>query len=180
MGARAIHKRDDSAVRKKERLTFWTIAAVIGLPMILAVVLVGLDMRIDLSELRPNTPADEKGAMLAGWTDLKESRDFPRRVRMMGYMLDDLRRPHNGSRADTFILLPEAGQFLHPAHRIPNQMVVVWPSYPVVFSNRSLVWASGTLSRALRASDSDQPAWAMTFAEVKPADERDIGKWLRP
>jgi hypothetical protein len=180
VGARTIHRRDDSAVRKKETLTFWAITAAIGLPMILAVALVALDMRTDLSELKPNAQADDNGAELVGWAGLKESDDSPRRARMLGYMLDDLRRPHEGSRADIFILLPEAGQFLHPAHRIPNQMVVVWPRYPVVFRNRQLVWAAGTLSRALRTSDNDQPAYAMTFADISPADERDIGKWFHP
>jgi len=169
---------------KKETLTFWTITAAIGLPMILAVALVGLDMRADLSELKPAelNPASEadKGVSLVGWPDLKGLRESPARVRMLGYMLDDLRRPHEGNRADIFILLPEAGQFLHPAHRIPDQSVVVWPTYPVVFRYRQLVWVTGVLSRALRSPGDDLPAWAMTFADMSPADERDIGRWFRP
>ncbi len=152
----------------------------VGLPMILAVALVALDMRTDLSELKPNMQPDDKGEVPVGWADLKEFGESPHRVRMLGYMLDDLRRPHEGSRADIFILLPEAGQFLHPAHRIPGQSVVVWPRYPVVFRNRQLVWAAGMLSRALRTSGDDQPAYAMTFADITAADERDIAKWFRP
>jgi hypothetical protein len=46
-----------------------------------------------------------------------------------------------------FILLPEAGQFLHPAHRISNQMVEVRPTHPLAFRYRELVWASGILNR---------------------------------
>lgn len=179
VGARAIDRRSDSAVRRKERLTFWVIIAVIGLPMILAYALVALDMRTDLSELKPRVKGGD-GTVLLGWADLKESDESPRRVRMLGYMMDDLRRPRGGSSADTFILLPEAGQFLHPAHRTPDQMVVVWPRYPAVFRNRQLVWAAGTLSRAPRTSDTGQPAYAMTFADISPADERDIGKWFHP
>jgi hypothetical protein len=165
--------------RRVDARRLWTITAAIGLPIILAVALVGLDMRADLSELKPAREPD-KGAALIGWPDLKDLRESPARVRMLGYMLDDLRRPHEGNRADIFILLPEAGQLLHPPHRIPERSVVVWPTWPVVFHYRQLVWVTGTLSRALRSSGDDQPAFAMTFADMRPADERDIGKWFRP
>ena len=180
MGARTILRRDDSAIRRKENLTFWTITAAIGLPMILAVFLVALDMRTDLSELKAAGAADDKGILSVGWPDLREGRGINKRVRMIGYMMDDFKPISDGARADTFVLLPEAGQFLHPAHRIPNQMVVVWTSYPVAFKRRELVWATGNLNPTLRRSGENQAAYAMIFAEVTPAAERDIGKWFHP
>ena len=171
---------DAPAIRKKEKLTFRVITAAIGLPLILAAGLVALDMRADLSELKPNRKVDDTGTVIVAWRDLKESSAFARPVRMIGYMLDDPVRHYDENRANIFILQPEAGQFLHPAHRIPDQAVVVWPRHPVVFHNRELVWASGTLQRTPRTSGGDQPEYALTFADVSPADERDIGRWFHP
>jgi hypothetical protein len=123
--------------------------------MLLAFVLVAIDMRDDLSELKSSGWMDDKGAVPVGWPELEGRReaaaplasahwDGQRRVRMIGYMMDGYRATRDGARVGMFILLPEAGQFLHPAHRIPNQMVEVRPRRPVVFRYRDLVWASRT------------------------------------
>jgi hypothetical protein len=141
---------------------------------------VAIDMRSDLSELKSTGQLDDQGAVPVGWAALKGRDEVSGRVRMIGYMMEEHRPVRDGTRVDTFILLPEAGQFLHPPHRIPNQMVVIWPSYPAVFRSRELVWVSGTLNRTIRRSGEDQPAYAMIFADVSPATQRDIGKWFRP
>lgn len=180
VGSRIIRRRNDAAVHRREALTFWAILLAIGLPMILAVALVAMDMRRDLSEMRSTGLKDDRGAVPVAWPELKQGSEFSGRVRMIGYMMDEHRPVRDDSRVDTFILLPEAGTFLHPAHRIPNQMVVVWSSNPVVFRERDLVWVSGNLSRTLRKSGEDQPNYAMTFADVGPLAEQDIGKWFRP
>ena len=69
MGARTIHKSDHSARQTKETLTLWTIMAAIGFPLFLAYILVAVDMRSDLSELKPLRQADEAGAVPVGWSD---------------------------------------------------------------------------------------------------------------
>jgi hypothetical protein len=74
----------------------------------------------------------------------------------------------------------DAGQFLHPAHRVPNQMVEVRPSHPVVYHYRALVWATRMLNRTISVHGDDKSAYAMIAAEVDPAVDRDIGKWFRP
>jgi hypothetical protein len=180
VGARTIRKRDDSAKRKQETLTLWTIIAALAFPMILAVALVGMDMRSDLSELKSMGQVDDKGALSVGWPDLEREPEGSQRVRMIGYMMDGYQPSRNGATVDMFVLLPEAGQFLHPAHRIPNQMVEVRPSHPVVFHYRDLVWATGILNRTMSIHGDDKAAYAMIAAEVSPATERDIGKWFRP
>jgi hypothetical protein len=148
--------------------------------MLLAVALVGMDMRSDLSELKSTGQVDDKGAVPVGWPDLERQHKSPQRVRMIGYMMDGYQPSRDGATVDMFVLLPEAGQFLHPAHRIPNQMVEVRPSQPVVFRYRDLVWATGTLNRTMSSRGDDKAAYAMIAAEVNPATERDIGKWFRP
>ena len=99
---------------------------------------------------------------------------------MIGYMMDGYQPSRDGAKVDMFVLLPEAGQFLHPAHRIPNQMVEVRPSHPLVFHYRDMVWATGMLNRTLRGTQDEKAAYAMNDAEVTPATERDIGTWFRP
>ncbi len=180
MGARTIRKRDDSARRKQETLTLWAIIAALSFPMLLAVALVAMDMRSDLSELKSTGRMDDKGAVPVGWPDLERGREGSGKVKMIGYMMDGYRPSRDGATVDMFVLLPEAGQFLHPAHREPNQMVEVRLSHPVVFHYRDLVWATGTLNPTMSAHRDDKAAWAMMGAEVDPAADRDIRKWFRP
>jgi hypothetical protein len=180
VGARTIRKRDDSVRKKQENLTLWTIILALAFPMLLAVGLVAMDMRSDLSELKSAGQADEKGAVPVGWPDLERRHEDAGRVRMIGYMMDGYQPSPNGATVDMFVLLPEAGQFLHPAHRVPNQMVEVHPSHPVVFHYRDLVWATGILNRTIGSLGDEKAAYAMVAAEVIPASERDIGKWFHP
>jgi hypothetical protein len=180
VGAPTIRKRDDSARRKQETLTLWAIIAAMAFPMVLAVALVAMDMRSDLSEMKSTGQRDDKGAVPVGWPDLERGREGPRRVRMIGYMMDGNQPSRDGATVDMFVLMPEAGQFLHPAHRIPNQMVEVRPSNPVVFHYRDLVWATGTLNRTMSTHEDDKAGCAMTGADVNPAADREIGKWFRP
>jgi len=152
---------------------------------------VALDMREDLSELSSSGRMDNWGAVPVGWPELEGRRgpvtsvasvrwDGQRRVRMIGYMMDGYRATRDGAHVDLFILLSEAGQFMHPAHRIPNQMVEVRPRRPVVFQYRELVWASGTLTRTIGSSAGEKAAYAMSDADVDPAKEPDIAKWFHP
>jgi hypothetical protein len=148
--------------------------------MLLAVAFVGMDMRSDLSELKSTGQQDDKGAVPVGWPDLERGYDGPERVRMIGYMMDGYQPSRDGATVDMFVLLPEAGEFLHAAHREPNQMVEVHPGRPVVFRYRDLVWVSGTLSRTIGSPGDERANYALTAAEVSLAAEREIGKWFHP
>lgn len=99
---------------------------------------------------------------------------------MIGYMMDGYQPSSDGAHVDMFLLLPEAGQFLHPAHRIPNQMVEVRPRRPVPFRNRQLVWAVGRLNRTVGKAGEEIAAWAMGDADVQLAETRDVPKWFEP
>jgi hypothetical protein len=185
MGARVIRIPDSSVRKKKEILTLWAIIAVIGFPLFLGYILVAADLHIDLSELKPAKQTDEAGFVPVGWPELEGPVTQGRvstgaRIRMIGYMMDGYRSYPGGTNVDMFILLPEAGQFLHPAHRIPNQMVEVWPRRPVLFRNRQLVWALGRLNRTMGKAGEEKAAWAMGNADVQPAEPRDIPKWFEP
>jgi hypothetical protein len=185
MGARVIRIPDSSVRKKKEILTLWAIIAVIGFPLFLGYILVAADIRTDLSELKPAKQMDDAGFVPVGWPELEGPMTQGRvgtgaHIRMLGYMMDGYRSHTGGANVDMFILLPEAGQFLHAAHRIPNQMVEVWPRRPVLFRNRQLVWALGRLNRTMGRAGEEKAAWAMGEAEVRPAEPRDIPKWFEP
>ena len=186
MGTRVIKMRGISAAqRRRESRALASIICAVVLPLILAFVLVALNMRSDLSELIPSEALPDGTATLIGWQDLEipegktvsleQTRWQPgRRVRMLGYMMD--------SHGRMFVLMPEAGLILHPAHHIPDQMVEVWPTTPVPFRFRSLVWSTGNLerTRGSHGSHDDRPLYTMTSAEVQPAVESDITLWFKP
>ncbi len=94
VGSRIIRRRNDAAVHRREALTFWAILLAIGLPMILAVALVAMDMRRDLSEMRSTGLKDDRGAVPVAWPELKQGSEFSGRVRMIGYMMDEHRPVH--------------------------------------------------------------------------------------
>jgi hypothetical protein len=195
MGARVIRKRGASAARHKaESRAIASIIAAVGLPVMLAYILVAADMRSDLSGLKPAQAVADTRTALIGWPELETadlgkrssgpaSFDIARgrpRARMLGYMMDAYKPSRDGERVEMFVLLPEAGQFLHPAHRIPDQMVEVWLTRPAPFTYRRLVWASGVLTRTPGRRDSDKALYAMADSIIENADDHDIARWFRP
>lgn len=200
MGTRLIKKRGISAARRQQEFrAFALIACAVVLPLALAFILVAADMRSDLSELIPAESLPDNATVLIGWSDLEipegksvsleQTRFQPdRRVRMLGYMMDsygmDGHKPSpDGAPVRMFILMPEAGHILHPAHRIPDQMVEIWPTQPVPFRFRSLVWSTGMLARIRKKpgrNDVNQALYSMTLADVRPAVQSDITLWFKP
>lgn len=77
-----------------------------------------------------------------------------------------------------FILMPEAGHFPHPAHRIANEMVEVWLRRPLSFKFRTLIWASGNLQRTENSPRGKKATYAMRDAGVETAEQREITRWF--
>jgi hypothetical protein len=158
------------------------ILAAVGLPVLLAYILVAADMRPDLSDLRPVRSLQDSSLALIGWPDLplRAPTNPSLRVRMLGYMMDGYRSSPDGTTVNMFILMPEAGQLFHPAHRVPDQMVEIWLTSPVTFRDRSLVWVSGVLWRTTAPAKSNRAGYAIKEANVEPASDSDIALWFRP
>jgi hypothetical protein len=173
------------------------IIAAIGPPLLLAYILVAADMRSDLSELKPTEACADKGTALVGWPELesaerdkrsgKSGRPIPfeiacgrPRARMLGYMMDGDNPSRDGDWVESFILLPEAGQLLHPAHRVPDQMVEVRLARPAAFRYRRLVWVSGALARVSGRRGPDKALYTMVDSIVEDAEDRDIARCFRP
>jgi len=144
--------------------------------MLLACFLVSMDLKSDLSDLTAAARGARKDAALVGWADLAKWRGDGT-ARMIGYMMDGNQAARDGAPVNLFILMPEAGQFLHPAHPQPEEMVEVRTKQPVAFKFRQLVWATGRLSRTT-GGDREHAAWAMTDARVQPASDGEITAWF--
>ena len=140
MGARVIRKPDPSARKKKESLTLWAIIAAVGFPLFLAYILVAVDIQSDLSELKPAKQADEKGFVPVGWPKL-EGWGAQGRVRMIGYMMDGYKPSADGASVRMFVLLPEAGQFLHSRIGFQTRWWRSGRASLITFRDRQLVWA---------------------------------------
>jgi hypothetical protein len=96
-------------------------------------------------------------------------------------MVESDRSVHAGDWVREFVLLPEAGNMLHPAHRFPDQIIVVrlGEREQIQFSPRSLVWVWGTF----RASPVDpaglQPLYHLDQARAKRAEKSEISMYFR-
>ena len=181
MGARILCKQARRGQRHKGEVRAFalTFAAIVG-PMVLACFLIAADIRTDLSELRPRPVTGNSGApvlpeaLLIGWPDLAPSLG---RVSLLGYMMDGYAPRPEGSRAEMFILMPEAGHLLHPAHREPAEMIEVYPAADesAVFRYRSLVRVSGILTNNPGPLPEGHAFWKIDAASVRPAGDGDIG-----
>jgi hypothetical protein len=119
----------------------------VGLPLLLACLLVGEDTRSDLSDLKPVPALSNQSQTVIGWGDLDPRDGHPVQtrwppyplVKMLGYMMDGYKPSSEDAPVNLFILMPEAGHFLHPAHRIPEEMVEIQLTRPEQFKYRRLV-----------------------------------------
>jgi hypothetical protein len=187
--------------KKNERRALIGILCSVTLPLILAFLLVGADMRNNLSELKPLKPAIDGTTLLLGWQELESGAmesalspsprwDIRPQVRMLGYMMDGDEPFREGAAVRTFLLLPDAGHILHPAHRDPDQMVKVTLTTPSVFHYRRLVWVSGTFGRTGKPARSvagdasrhqtGEAMYEITNGAVSFASDAEIVRWFEP
>ncbi len=152
-------------------------------PMFLTGALIAIDMRTDLSGLKAKPGTDADGLRTFGWSDLEAlgpGQQTP--ARMLGYMMDGYKPVPDNTPVETFMLMPEAGHLLHPAHREPEEMVEVWMPLdtPIRYTDRRLVQVSGMLRRKEAKPREAVAAFTMSNAEVRFAAERQITDWFVP
>jgi hypothetical protein len=128
----------------------------------------------DLSEL-----AVKPGSQIVDWSNLSSTTQN-RRVRLLGYMMDTSTVIPTGEKVPEFVLMPEAGTAIHPAHREPNAMISVQLRHGTVteFKHRQLVWAEGLLSPSACSDCDGEPAHVLREAQVSPAITSDIRKFF--
>jgi hypothetical protein len=173
------------------RRAFWTLiglVAAIYLPVLAIVMVTTEKAGPDLSDLTPVVGRSDRYAVLA-WPELERGRHALRTgaissgalIRALGYMMDGDRPLRNGQHVQSFILLPDAGNAVHPAHRFGDQMIEVRleTGSPVRFSERSLVWVWGTLQMLPGDPLGHVPLYVLEHARTEPATNADIRKYLK-
>ena len=139
-----------------------------------------------LSDLAPITKQSGEYAVL-DWPALRRDHAHApivpgAAVQALGYMVEDednSARP--GTQVRVFVLLPEAGNILHPAHRFGDEMIAVHlrEGDEMLFSPRRLVWVWGTF----RASPGDpagaKPLYHLEQARAQPADREDVRRYFQ-
>jgi hypothetical protein len=174
------------------RRAFWTLfclVSLICLPLLAIVILISRTSAPDLFDLVPNDGAASDGYMLLAWYDLERGRQALKeggvatgaRIRALGYMMDGDQPVRDGQSVRTFVLLPDKGNAVHPAHRFGDQMIDVQLPLgdSVRFSRGSLIWVRGTLIAFSGDPGGPQPLYRLENARVEPAKEREIPIYFR-
>ena len=96
-------------------------------------------------------------------------------------MMDDHRLLRTSELVSSFLLLPEAGNLLHPAHRLADQMIEVHlrAGREVAFSNRHLVRLSGVLRQRAGDPSAERALYILDDSEVELIQRAEIRKYYR-
>jgi len=182
-------KRKLSISRSEEVRTLLLIAAGISIPVAGALWAISVTSRPDLSDLVPIGNSIGNHSVL-NWSNLL--RDHPHSldagsplftgepVQALGYMVESDRASSEGEWVQDFVLLPEAGNMLHPAHRFGDQMIAVHLERDarVRFSSKALVWVRGTFRASAGDAVGAKPLYALERAHVQRANKDEIRKYF--
>jgi hypothetical protein len=180
-------RRHDTLSRRAFR-TLLVLASAILLPVLLALVLITNAIKPDLFDLTPVVSHSDQYLILA-WPDLERAKhalsvgaiSSGTMMRALGYMMDGDRPVPDGERVQGFVLLPDAGSPIHPAHRFGDQMIDVRlrVGNEVRFFGRRLVWVWGTLRMLPGDPSGHEPLYILEEARAEPANKADIPKYFK-
>jgi hypothetical protein len=175
-------------VSRRASRTLIVLASAICLPAFVAVILITTAARQDLFDLIPVVASSDQYSILA-WPELERGNhalsagriSSGTTMRALGYMMDGGRPVRDGQRVQDFVLLPDAGNAVHPAHRFGDQMIGVRlrVGNEVRFSGRSLVWVWGTLRMLPGDPSGQEPLYVLEDARTEPANKADIAKYFK-
>ena len=172
--------------RKAEVQVLVSIIAITIIPVIGTIGVVVASSRPNLEELVP-IQNSVGNYLVLNWSVLLREPSRPERffagepVRALGYMFEGDRSVHEGDLVQDFVLLPDAGNLLHPAHRFGDQMIAVHlePAARVPFSCRALVWVWGKLRSSQGDPSASKPLYSLEQARVQRTDETVIAKYFK-
>jgi hypothetical protein len=172
----------DLRISRNERLRTLVLVIVITcVPVVATLLAIVSTTEPDLSDLTPIRQTPGQYELLNGF-DLRQGRlSAESFVLALGYMVESDRSLHTGDWVRGFVLLPEAGNLLHPAHRIPDEMIAVRlrEGEQIQFSPRRLVWVWGTFRPSPGDPAGLQPLYRLAQARVQPADKSEISMYFR-
>jgi hypothetical protein len=179
-----------SITPRAEVRTFALIVCLIVIPVLGIVWGIAATTKPDLSDLAP-IQQSASPSILLGWSTLLRDQAHSGQtasaahtgahVRVLGYMVETTGAVSEGQSVRDFVLLPEAGHLLHPAHRFGDQMIAVRlrDSTEVQFSQMALVWAWGSLRVQPGDPGGPTPLYAIVQASVQRANESDIARYFK-
>jgi hypothetical protein len=180
--------RRREALSRHASRTLVGLVALIFLPIIPIGILITRRAGPDLFDLTPVASRSEQYLIL-DWPELERARhalhtgaiSSGAMIRALGYMMEGVRPVRDGERVQSFILLPDAGSAVHPAHRFGDQMIDVRleAGNTVRFSEQSLVWVWGTLRMLPGDPLGDEPLYVLEHARTEPANKADIQKYFK-
>jgi len=190
VGRRAKSKKKVSISRADSIRVLLLVIVVAGVPILGTVFVTNSTSEPDLSELTPINPLAGQYVALE-WSALLQNE--PRvsktgtavpagaEVQALGYMMDGDRSIDKNRWVQDFVLLPEAGTLLHPAHRIRDQMIAVHleDGTRIQFSPRALVWVWGNLKASAGLGRRSEALYMLEKAHAKPADKADIQRYFK-
>jgi len=180
VGTLATAKKKLPISRWDELRTLFLVIAVTVVPVAGTVLVVFASTQPNLSELTPIGNPQENYSLL-NWSSLGRDSPSNKAVQVLGYMMDGDRPLREGEWVQDFVLLPEAGNLLHPAHRFEDQMIAVQLKNDsrVQFSPRLLVWVWGIFRESPGDPGGTAPLFTIEKARAGPADKSDIGKYFK-
>jgi hypothetical protein len=187
VGRRAKGKKKVSISRADSIRVLLLVIVVAGVPILGTVFVTTSTSEPDLSELTPINPRAGQYLVL-DWSALLQNE--PRvsntgpagaEVQALGYMMDGDRSIGKNQWVQDFVLLPEAGTLLHPAHRIRDQMIAVHleDGTRIQFSPRALVWVWGNLKASAGLGRRSEALYVLERARTQPAGRADIQRYFK-
>jgi hypothetical protein len=180
--------RRHEVLSRRAARTLVGLVALIFVPIIPIGIVITRRAGPDLFDLTPLVSSSEQYLIL-DWPELERSRhalhtgaiSSGAMIRALGYMMEGVRPVRDGERVQSFVLLPDAGSAVHPAHRFGDQMIEVRleAGSPARFSERSLVWAWGTLQMLPGDPLGHMPLNVLEHARTEPADRADIRRYFK-
>jgi hypothetical protein len=187
---RATRRRKLKISQSEERRALILVLVIACVPVLGAVWAVTATSQPDLSDLSPSKVQSGEYALL-GWSTLLQGHSHALNaqatifsgaaIQGLGYMMEGVQPIAAGQPTRSFVLLPDAGNLLHPAHRFGDQMMAVHlrESDTIKFSPRALVWVWGTLRTSPGDPAGDEPLYGLDNARAELAPKTDIRKYFR-
>jgi len=190
VGYQAARKRKLPISRSEERRTLILLIVIVCVPVLGSLWAITATTQPDLSELSPLTVQTPEYAVLA-WSSLLRghSKTLEARsaifsgasIQVLGYMMEGAQSIRAGQPTKTFVLLPDAGNIMHAAHRFGDQTIAVHlrDRDTIKFAPKALVWVWGTLQSLPGDATGSEPLYALGNARAELAPKADIDKYFR-
>jgi hypothetical protein len=176
--------RPTRVTRREEWKAFGITVLAMGVPMVAAATLIVVSMRPDLGNTRFFHSAVETEAMTIDWPTLYRLNvkdptvEYIRAllptatVRIPGYMIPFEEAPDKNSEVTQFLLVPDPGNWLHPPHLDPGDVILVrlTGGAKARLLSRRAVWVTGKLSLSpvkRRELEAAYPMWASDVQELR-------------